>query len=224
MTHRRTLTSIAIAFVFLAVSVSADSLVLKDGRRVEGQLIAVRDGIVEFEGRVGGFGRLERLRIDRADVRRIELDEIDFARERGREQDRDFGRDRDQGGQRGSSRPSGLRERDLNVDAAVAWNDTSVDVREGQTVYFSARGQVRWGPRRQDGPEGEHNSPYNALRPIPSRPGAALIGRVGDSKDYFFIGDDQGPIRIRTSGRLHLGVNDDFLQDNSGSFRVTVYY
>ena len=123
MTHRRTLTPIAIVFVALSVWVSADSLVLKDGRRVEGQLIGVRDGIVEFEGRVGGFGRLERLRIDRADVRRIELDEIDFARERGREQDRELGRDRDQGRERGLSRPSGLRERDVNVDAAVAWND-----------------------------------------------------------------------------------------------------
>ena len=26
------------------------------------------------------------------------------------------------------------------------------------------------------------------------------------------------------SGRLHLGVNDDYLQDNQGSFRVTIYY
>jgi hypothetical protein len=29
---------------------------------------------------------------------------------------------------------------------------------------------------------------------------------------------------MRSSGRLYLGVNDDFLADNSGNFRVTVYY
>jgi hypothetical protein len=29
---------------------------------------------------------------------------------------------------------------------------------------------------------------------------------------------------MRSSGRLSLGVNDDFLKDNTGSFRVTVYY
>ena len=218
MTRRRLSASISVFSICLTVAIGADTLVLKDGRRLEGQLIAVRDGIIEFEGRPGGFGRVERVRVDRTDVRRIELDEFEFARDRGRDQDRDFGRER------GSSRPSGLRERDVNVNAAVAWNDTGVDVREGQTIYFSARGQVRWGPRRQDGPEGEHGSPYNGLRPIPGRPGAALIGRVGDSKDYFFIGDDTGPIRVRASGRLHLGVNDDFLLDNSGSFRVTVYY
>jgi hypothetical protein len=40
----------------------------------------------------------------------------------------------------------------------------------------------------------------------------------------FFIGDEKGPIRMRESGRLSLGVNDDYLQDNSGSFRITIYY
>ena len=29
---------------------------------------------------------------------------------------------------------------------------------------------------------------------------------------------------MRESGRLSLGVNDDFLEDNRGSFRVTIYY
>jgi hypothetical protein len=59
---------------------------------------------------------------------------------------------------------------------------------------------------------------------MPNRPAAALIGRVGDSDEYFFIGDDEGAIRMRSSGRLFLAVNDDYLKDNTGSFRVTVYY
>jgi hypothetical protein len=29
---------------------------------------------------------------------------------------------------------------------------------------------------------------------------------------------------MRSSGRLYLGVNDDSLQDNAGSFRVTISY
>jgi hypothetical protein len=60
---------------------------------------------------------------------------------------------------------------------------------------------------------------------LPNRPAAALIGKVGDeSGDLFFIGDNQGSIRVRGSGRLWLGINDDVLDDNSGNFRVTVYY
>ena len=94
----------------------------------------------------------------------------------------------------------------------------------GQTIAFEATGEVTWGPSRRDGPAGERNSPSNPNRPMPNRPAAALIGKVGDGADYFFIGDDTGPIRVRNGGRLYLGVNDDVLNDNRGSFRVVVYY
>jgi hypothetical protein len=54
---------------------------------------------------------------------------------------------------------------------------------------------------------------------------AALIGKVGqESKDLFFIGADAGPIRVRSSGRLFLGVNDNYFEDNHGNFLVVVYY
>ena len=191
--------------VSMTVALEADTLVLKDGRRVEGQLIAVRDGVIEFEQRRAQGGH-ERVMIDRVEVRRIELDE---------------GESNQTGS---SSRPSGLRERAVNVDAKVAWTDAGVDVRAGQTVYFSATDRIRWAPGRRDGPEGEHNSADNGARPLPGQRRAALIGRVGDSKDYFLIGDNKGPIRMPSSGRLYLGVNDDSLQDNAGSFRVTVFY
>jgi len=193
----------------LSVAVSADTLIMRDGRRVQGELIAIRDGVIEFEGQRGFFGR-ERIRVNRDEVARIELDEYE--------------RPGSDAGAARPGRPPGLRERDVNVNAASAWNDTAVTVRAGQEVYFEASGRVRWGPGRQDGPGGERGGPRNEARPIPSRPAAALIGRVGDSDDYFFIGDETGPIRMRAGGRLSLGVNDDMLGDNSGAFRVTIYY
>ena len=52
-----------------------------------------------------------------------------------------------------------MRERVVNVGASVQWNDTGIDVRSGQTLFFNASGQVRWGRDRRDGPEGENNSP-----------------------------------------------------------------
>ncbi|MGE3840720.1 MAG: LecA/PA-IL family lectin [Vicinamibacterales bacterium] len=202
-----------LALASLALSsLSADTLVLRDGRRVQGELVAVRGTEVEFDAERGGFrsGR-DRLRLDRRDVVRIEFDDGGYG---------------DRGDDRGSfGRPSsGLREREVSVEAAAAWKDTGITVRAGQTVYFAASGRVRWGPDRRDGPEGEDNSPRNPNRPIPNRPAAALIGRVGDSNDVFFIGGDQGPIRMRSGGTLYLGVNDDYLQDNSGSFRVEIRY
>lgn len=202
--------AIAVGCVMFSLVLEADTLVLRDGRRVLGTLVAVRDGLVEFEAERSGFGGRDRLRLDRDEIVRIEFND---------------GRDRPAfggGPATGGGRPSGLRERDVRVDARTPWTDTGVVVRQGQSVYFSASGRVRWGPSRQDGPEGEHGSPRNDGRPIPSRPAAALIGRVGDGDDYFFIGDSGEGIRMRSTGRLSLGINDDFLNDNSGSFSVTV--
>lgn len=208
----------ALGVVALSVIVQADVIVMRDGKRVQGQLISVRGDEIEFEARSGFFGR-DRLRVDRRDVVRIEFDDY-------RSSDR-FDDDRDSERRSGDSRvsrPSGLRERSVSVDSWTPWSDTGVDVRSGQTLYFTATGRVRWGPGRQDGPAGERNSPRNETRPIPGRPAGSLIGRIGDSNDYFFIGDEEGPVRVRSSGRLYLGVNDDYLKDNTGSFRVTVFY
>ncbi len=203
-------------FLVLSVSLSADTLVMRNGERVQGQLVSVRDGVVEFDAQRGLFGR-DRVRVDLAEVTRIEFDRYRPARERRPRSPREQQRAQ-------SSRPGGMRERSVVVNASEPWRDTGVVVRAGQTVYFEASGKVRWGPGRQDGPDGERNSPRNEARPMPNRPAAALIGRVGESNDYFFIGDDTSAIRVRGNGRLYLGINDDYLRDNSGSFRVTVYY
>lgn len=200
--------------VCVAIGVSADTLHLRDGSRIEGELIRVENGRVEFRERGGWNSRT--LRFDLDEVRRIDFDDRGGG---------DWGGSGRGSGRGSGGRPQGLREREVVVTASERWNDTGIEVRSGQTVYFSAGGRVRWGKNRQDGPEGENNSPHNPGRPLPNRPGAALIGTVdAGSGDVFFIGDDSGPFRIRNSGRLYLGINDDVLTDNSGNFRVTIYY
>lgn len=201
--------AVVVTVLLAGVALKADTLTLRDGRRVQGSLLGVRGGFVEFEESRGFLGR-RTVRFDRDEIRRIELDDSTASSSSASDG-------------RTSVRPAGLREREVVVSADVPWNDAGVEVRAGQTIYFTATGRVSWGPGRRDGPAGERNSPRNPGRPIPGRPGAALIGRVGD-QDPFFIGDEQGPVRVRETGRLHLGINDDFLEDNSSNFRVTVYY
>jgi hypothetical protein len=193
--------AVLVAVTALATTTLADTLVLRSGRRVDGDLVSVRGSTVEFAESNGSTRRYER-----SDVARIELNSSRY------DDDQHLG-----------GRPSGLREKYTTVEAATQWNDTGVDVRSGALVYFEATGRVRWGPDRQDGPGGEGGNRYNANRPIPGRPGGALVGRIGNS-DPFFIGNEKGPLRMREAGRLSLGVNDDYLQDNSGSWRVTIYY
>lgn len=193
-----------IGMLFVASAINADTLILKDGRRIPGQLISVVNGVVDFQE--AGSGR--RGTISREDVVGIE-----------------FGRVEEQPqASQPPARPRGLREKSVMVVANAAWSDTGIDVNSGQTIYLEATGEITWGPHRTAHPGGEENSPYNAARPMPNRPGAALIGRVGNSSDFFFIGDDRGPMRIRGAGRLFLGINDDNLSDNRGYFRVVVYY
>jgi hypothetical protein len=195
-------------------SLTADTLVLRNGRRVRGELVSVRDGRLEFEEDSG-----RRLRYDVEEVDRVEFDD---RRDRGRGRDDNY--DRDDGVIHEMGRPRGLRERSVSVRGSDQWTDTGIEVRAGREIYFTASGQVTWGRDRKDGPEGERGSPRNPGRPIPNRPGAALIGKVGPNGDPFYIGSDEGAVRMRSSGRLYLGINDDFLLDNSGAFHVLVYY
>lgn len=205
MNPRRWIALMALVLA-LPAGLQADVLYLRDGSRINGEVIAMRNGTIEFEER-RGFGGGRTLRIDRDQVDRIEFENRRY----------DNNNNYSSGG-----RPSGMRERQTIVSADVQWNDAGIDVRAGQTIFFNAQGQVRWGRDRRDGPAGERNSPNNPNRPMGNRNAAALIGRIGN--DLFFIGDDTGPIRVRNSGRLYLGINDDVLTDNSGNFRVVVYY
>jgi hypothetical protein len=202
---------LAVVLIFGAESqMLADVLVLRDGRRVDGVLVGVRGETLEFEHQSGrDRGRV--VRYDRADVRTIEFNTGSFGNR--------YREDGFPGGGR-----AGLRERSVQVDARTSWTDAGIDVRPGQQMIFTATGQVRWGPNRRDGAGGERNSPFNQGRPMPDRNAAALIGKIGENGDPFFIGDAKEAIRVRGSGRLYLGLNDDYLGDNSGSLRVVVSY
>ncbi len=127
---QRLLVAIAIA-VGVAASGAvafADTLMLRNGNRVFGRLVGVRNGVVEFEEERGSQTRL--LRIDQDDVRAIEFDTDTF----------DIPTT-------GPGRPRGMRERELDVSARTQWTDTGITVKSGQTVYFTADGEVRWGAR-----------------------------------------------------------------------------
>lgn len=234
MKHRSTL--IASALLALGgLTASADTLVLNDGREMRGRLVSVANGVVVFDAENGRRQRVDLNRVNAinfGDDQRYRgdsgyLNDHDRGdRDRGGSvYDRDRGgypSDRDRGGSVYERETDNARYGDqtVRVSADRQWTDTGMDVRAGEVLRFVASGEVNWGPGRRDGPAGEVNSPYNQNRPMPDRPGAALIGRVGN--DTFYVGDGSSSFRARTSGRLYLGINDDYVQDNSGYFQVTV--
>ena len=202
---KRHIAAICLLVVATGAIGSADTLVLMNGRRIQGELLGVYGREIEFEERAGGARRV--MRVPRADIVRIEFLE-------------------EQSGNQQDVRPvipPRLRERNVTVSPTAAWTDTGIDVRAGQEIYFQTSGQVTWSPNKRVDANGTRDSKSNPARPLPTRNGGALIGRIGD-RDTFLIGLDVGPFRIRQNGRLYLGVNDDNLEDNSGFYYVVVSY
>jgi len=202
---KRHIAAICLLVVATGAIGSADTLVLMNGRRIQGELLGVYGREIEFEERAGGARRV--MRVPRADIVRIEFLE-------------------EQSGNQQDVRPvipPRLRERNVTVSPTAAWTDTGIDVRAGQEIYFQTSGQVTWSPNKRVDANGTRDSKSNPARPLPTRNGGALIGRVGE-RDTFLIGLDVGPFRIRQNGRLYLGVNDDNLEDNTGAYYVIVSY
>jgi uncharacterized Zn-binding protein involved in type VI secretion len=121
----------------------------------------------------------------------------------------------------------------VRVDATQPWTDTGLSVNQGDRVSFQASGQVRINGREAATPDGSNVTATNRSRqggnrgngydgyPIPGAPVGALVGRIGNSEP-FGIGTQTQPLVMPESGRLMLGVNDNNLSDNSGSFAVIV--
>jgi hypothetical protein len=110
----------------------------------------------------------------------------------------------------------------IRVNGTERWTDTAIDVRAGDTLVFDAQGTVRLSDYVEDIAEagGARSGRRAAEAPLVNQTAGALIGRIGNS-DTFFVGNRRS-VRAPASGRLFLGVNDDYLGDNSGDFQVNV--
>ena len=109
----------------------------------------------------------------------------------------------------------------VEVDADQAWNDTGIDIREGDllTIDYLAGTWSPWPGDSYDaiGSGGDPTCRCNVLNGVSH---AALLGRIGEN-EIFFVGD-QFHHRVGESGRLYLGINDADLGDNSGSLQIDI--
>lgn len=109
----------------------------------------------------------------------------------------------------------------IAVGGDRSWVDTGINVRAGDTLAISADGQIRLSQSSSD-----VVTAAGAVRraatgsPIANAPAGSLIARIGNGP-AMFVGDTR-TFRAPRAGRLYLGINDDYLQDNTGQFEVTV--
>jgi len=106
----------------------------------------------------------------------------------------------------------------------ASWFETGITLREGQTVVFSATGQVRpsTGQDIYAGPDGttevpgwQQNYCFNS-----DFPHEAIIARIGGG-DILLIGSGE-QFEAPTAGILEIGVNDTDPGNNEGSFEVEI--
>jgi Ca2+-binding EF-hand superfamily protein len=110
----------------------------------------------------------------------------------------------------------------VRVNAQTRWTDTGIVVRAGDTLRIQANGTITMsGAEDIADPAGSRTGRLAPDAPLRQQPAGALIGRIGDSQP-FLIGDRETLARVANSGRLFLSVNDDYLGDNTGEFRVSV--
>ena len=112
--------------------------------------------------------------------------------------------------------------RAVSVDASRGWVDTGIDLRGGDIVQIQATGTVTLSTNASDvaDPSGSRTNRRASSSPLPAEPAGALIARVGNATPMLAGGRQS--ITANGTGRLFLAVNDDFFDDNIGTFRVVV--
>jgi len=118
-------------------------------------------------------------------------------------------------GTTGSAAPGSIR-----VDAGQPWIDSGVDVRKGDRLVFNTTGEVVVAPGASGNPDGVPGMRSNNY-PVPGNQAGTLIAKIGAGAP-FPIGTISRPVAMPATGRLMLGVNDDYFGDNSGGFWVRI--
>lgn len=120
-----------------------------------------------------------------------------------------------------SNTSSSVNGNRIRLSARERWVDTGITVRQGQNIGFQTSGQVQLSTDGNDVAQSHGRDRTAAAAPVPSAPAGALIGRIGPSGQPFAIGN-LSTVAMPGTGRLYLGINDDELSDNNGSFEVVL--
>jgi hypothetical protein len=109
----------------------------------------------------------------------------------------------------------------LADNTSNGWTNSGWVVRKGQKIRIRGSGRVSLGNGRYSTPNGISTLPDND-KLVKNQATGGLIAVIGaDNNDFIFIGESNEFIATR-DGDLFLGVNEGNLNDNSGSFEVTI--
>jgi hypothetical protein len=225
------------------VPVIADTIKLKDGSVIRGQIVSFKNEQFTILVGSGTRGRKSRITVFMEDVDSIEFD----------------GAPADEANNNSSApaeppyqpptnpRPNNTRPSNpppqtsnpntsanpnppqfFNVNVRVradnstnGWTNSGLVVRRGQRLRISATGRVNLGAKGSATADGLP-SVQDREKLMRNQPTGGLIAVIGDDNDEFiFIGSSRDFVAQR-DGVLFLGVNEGNLGDNSGTFEVVI--
>lgn len=241
----------------LNVPALADTIRLKDGSVIQGQVVGFKDQQFTVLIGSGSRGRRSRILLYAEDVESIEFDgqggtqsgfgtgddtgsaatqpPVTQPSRPNTSQQRPTTQpttrpDDDDAGRPSQQRPSNtqgsptffqINTRVRGDNTNNGWTNSGLVVRQGQRLRISATGRVTLGLGRASTPAG---LPTLADRDklMRNEPTGALIAVIGDNNDDFiFIGRSREFVAQR-DGVLFLGVNEGNLNDNTGTYEVTI--
>jgi hypothetical protein len=236
---------VAFALVFaVIVPVLADTIRLKDGSVIRGQIVSFKNE--QFTILVGGGsrGRKSQITVYMEDVESIDFDSTGSASNQDNGNSQTYQQPNNppyqppanqtnnqpsyQPPANTSSQPSNPNPTFFPVNVRVrgdatsnGWTNSGLVVRRGQRLRITASGRVNLGAGRFATPDGVASLP-DRDKLMRNQPTGGLICVIGDDNDDFiFIGRSHDFV-AQKDGVLFLGVNEGNLSDNSGTFDVVI--
>ena len=106
-------------------------------------------------------------------------------------------------------------------NANNGWTNSGLVVRKGQRLRISASGRVSLGRGRFSTPAGLATIQDND-KLMRNEPTGALIAVIGDDNDDFIVIGPRREFIAQRDGVLFLGVNEGDLTDNTGSYDIVI--
>ena len=226
--------------VSLVTPLLADTIRLKDGSVIRGQVIGFKDQ--QFTILIGGSarGRRGQTTVYVEDVESIEFDstpgsgtisEESTARNNPPPMSRPAPNNPPDSGvsdPRPTSPSSSANPTFFTIKVSVradaannGWTNSGLVVRQGQRLRISASGRVSLGRGRFSQPGGL-NTIQDSDKLMRNEATGALIAVIGDDNDDFILIGPRREFVAQRDGVLFLGVNEGDLADNTGSYDIVI--
>ena len=231
--------------VGIVLPVLADTIRLKDGSVIRGQIVSFKNEQFTILVGAGARGRKSRITVYMEDVDSIEFDNAGNASGPADDTSNNSNQpvyqpptntqtnnqpvyqpptnSNPNTNPQPSSNPTFFQ---INVkvradNSSNGWTNSGLVVRRGQRLRISASGRVSLGNNRYSTPDGVPNI-TDRDKLMRNSPTGGLIAVIGDDNDDFiFVGRGRDFVAQR-DGVLFLGVNEGNLGDNSGTYDVVI--